>query len=637
MVNKMTKIPLKLYILIVLTFSTGIVFAQTSSQSGGKELQQSLQQAKELESQGDLNGAISIYNKTATAYWVNGKLTEANAIFLDAAAAAERLGNQNALKVIYTNLGMVNVDLEQYAKAISYFEKSLSINRIQKNKTETTSTLINIANAYKEQEKYTKALEYAEQANSLALEINNARLLRNTYSLLAEINETLGNSDKSAEYFSLYTAFSRKIQREEQLKKEAEAKKMVQEAQGQLHAVKTEKELTEKELSEKQQVLETVKDSLSKVEQLTQEQKLKIDLLNKENALSEAKLKNQILVRNIFVVIITATLGILALITHYYLQKKRSNEELARQKAMIEAKSNELMEALQQIEKQNRNITSSINYAQRIQQALLPTYDQLVNYIPDSFIMFRPREIVSGDFYWFSAYGGQNVATNKRNRYMITLPNIPDNEFGLLIAAVDCTGHGVPGAFMSMIGLNLLDVLVRSGLTQPNLILNELHILVRHLLKQEDSDSRDGMDMALLHIKGDVKTIEFSGAKNPLIYISNNECHIIKGNPISIGGLQKEEKREFTLHSFTIDSPTSFYLFSDGFIDQFGGPENLKFTSARFRDMLKRIHQQPMVVQQEQLETALDEWMGSENTQIDDVLVIGLHLTGQPFNLDKLA
>jgi len=363
MVNKMTKISIKLYILIVLTFSTGIVFAQTSSQSGGKELQQSLQQAKELESQGDLNGAISIYNKTATVYWVNGKLTEANAIFLDAAAAAERLGNQNALMVIYTNLGMVNVDLEQYAKAISYFEKSLSINRSQKNKTETTSTLINIANAYKEQEKYTKALEYAEQANSLALEINNARLLRNTYSLLVEINETLGNSDKSAEYFSLYTAFSRKIQREEQLKKEAEAKKMVQEAQGQLHAVKTEKELTEKELSEKQQVIETVKDSLSKVEQLTQEQKLKIDLLNKENALSEAKLKNQILVRNIFILIITATLGILALISHYYLQKKRSNEELARQKAMIEAKSNELMEALHQIEKQNRNITSSINYA----------------------------------------------------------------------------------------------------------------------------------------------------------------------------------------------------------------------------------------------------------------------------------
>lgn len=609
--------------------------AQTTALTGNKELQNNLQQARELESNGDLNGALSIYNKTATAYWVNGKLTEARDIFLNAASVAERLGNQNALKIIYNNLGMVNVDLERYTEAITYFEKCLAINRAQRNKAETTSTLINLANTYKELEKYPKALENAEQANAIALEINDAKLLRNTYSLLAEIHEALGNSDKSAEYFSLYTAFSRKIQREEQLKKEAEAQKIVEEAKGQLNVIKTEKQLTEKELNEKQRILETVKDSLDRVEQLTQEQKLQIDLLNKENALREAKIKNQILVRNIFIVVIAASLGMLGLITHYYLQKKRSNEELARQKAMVEAKSQELMQALQQIEKQNRDITSSINYAQRIQQALLPTYDQLISYIPNAFIMFRPREIVSGDFYWFAAYGGQGIAANKQNRQMIALPHIPENEFGFLIAAVDCTGHGVPGAFMSMIGLNLLDVLVRSGLTQPNLILNELHKQVRYLLKQENNDSRDGMDMALLRIHGDGRTIDYAGAKNPLIYITNNDCQIIKGDPYPIGGLQKEEKREFTLHTFTIDSPTSLYLFSDGYIDQFGGPENLKFTSKRFKELLQSIHHQPMIVQQEQLETTLDHWIGSDNTQIDDVLVIGLQLSAKPFNLNS--
>lgn len=609
--------------------------AQTSTLNSSKELQNNLQQAKQLESNGDLNGALTIYNKTATAYWVNGKLTEARDIFLNAASVAERLGNQNALKIIYTNLGMVNVDLERYNEAITYFEKGLAINRAQKNKAETTSTLINLANTYKELENYPKALENAEQANTIALEINDAKLLRNTYSLLAEIHEALGNSEKSSEYFSLYTAFSRKIQREEQLKKEAEAQKMVAEAKGQLDVIKTEKQLTEKELNEKQRILETVKDSLDKVEQLTQEQKLQIDLLNKENALREAKIKNQILVRNIFIVVIAATLGMLGLITHYYLQKKRSNEELARQKAMVEAKSQELMQALQQIEKQNRDITSSINYAQRIQQALLPTYDQLVNYIPNAFIMFRPREIVSGDFYWFAAYGGQGIAASKQNRHMIALPNIPENEFGFLIAAVDCTGHGVPGAFMSMIGLNLLDVLVRSGLTQPNLILNELHKQVRYLLKQENNDSRDGMDMALLRIHGDGRTIDYAGAKNPLIYITHNDCQMIKGDTFPIGGLQKEEKREFTLHTITINSPTSLYLFSDGYIDQFGGAENQKFTSKRFREMLLNIHNQPMVVQQEQLETAFDQWIGTGNTQIDDVLVIGLQLTAKPFNLDS--
>jgi serine phosphatase RsbU (regulator of sigma subunit) len=627
---------LQISVLIILfAFAHFTPHSQTVQHSNSKELQNSIQQAKELEDNGDLNGALSIYNKTATAFWVNGNLAEARDIFLNAASVAQRLGNQNALKVIYTNLGMIYVDLEQYGETITHFEKSLAINRSQNNKAETTATLINIANAYKELGRYPKALEYAELANSIALEINNAKLLRNTYSLLAEIHKALGNSDKSSEYFSLYTAFSRKIQREEQLKKEAEAQKIVDEAKGQLQVIKSEKELTEKELTEKQRVLETVKDSLDKVEQLTQEQKLQIDLLNKENALREEKIKNQILVRNIFIVIIAATLGMLGLITHYYLQKKRSNEELAHQKAMVEAKSQELMEALQQIEKQNRDITSSINYAQRIQQALLPTYDQLVSHIPNAFIMFRPREIVSGDFYWFAAYGGQGVATSKQNRHMIALPNIPENHFGFLIAAVDCTGHGVPGAFMSMIGLNLLDVIVRSGLTQPNLILNELHKQVRYLLKQENNDSRDGMDMALIRIDGDGRTIEFAGAKNPVVYITNNECFTIKGDPVPIGGSQKEEKREFTLHTITIDSPTSFYLFSDGYIDQFGGPESLKFTSKRFREMLFDNHNLPMVAQQEKLETAIDEWMVTENNQIDDILVIGLHLTGKPFKIDN--
>lgn len=610
---------------IVLTFFFAFVHfiaqSQTTFTSGTKALHNALQQASELESNGDLNGALTIYTKTATAYWLNGKFTEARDIFLNAATVAEKLGNQNALKVIFTNLGMINIDLEQYNDAIAYFERVLSINRNQKNKAETVSTLLNLASAYKEQEQYSKALEYANQANTIALEINDAKLLRNTYSLLSEIHESLGNLEKSSEYFSLYTAFSRKIQREEQLKREVETQKIVDKAKEQLQEIKIEKGNTERELIEKQQILETVKDSLDKVEQLTQEQKLQIDLLNKENALREEKIKNQILVRNIFIVIIAATLGMLGLITHYYLQKKRSNEELARQKAMIE--------------KQNRDITSSINYAQRIQQALLPTYDQLVSYIPNAFIMFRPREIVSGDFYWFAAYGGQGVAANKQNRHMIALPNIPKSDFGFLIAAVDCTGHGVPGAFMSMIGLNLLDVIVRSGLTQPNLILNELHKQVRHLLKQENNDSRDGMDMALVRIHGNGRTIDYAGAKNPLIYISNNECHMIKGDPVPIGGLQKEEKREFTLHSITIDSPTSLYLFSDGYIDQFGGPENLKFTSKRFKETLQNIHHYPMVVQQEQLETTLDDWMGKENFQIDDVLVIGLQLTGQPFNLDS--
>ena len=415
---------------------------------------------------------------------------------------------------------------------------------------------------------------------------------------------------------------------------------MVNQAQSQLSEIKTQKELTEQELQAKQQALETVSDSLAKAEQLTQEQQMEINLLNKEKQLQDITIKNQKLVRNIFIVIILAVLGIVIMITRYYLQKKKSNEklekqnrEIAAQRDLIEAKSNELLIAMQQIEKQNRDITSSINYAQRIQEALLPTYDMLIPTINDAFILFHPREIVSGDFYWFSGYTGSKTAKTSSNRHFIQLPNKAENESGFLIAAVDCTGHGVPGAFMSMIGLNLLDTLARSGITNPNEMLNEMHRYVRYLLKQENNDSRDGMDMALCNITNNGQTIEFAGAKNPLYYIANGELFQIKGDPVPIGGLQKEEKREFTLHTINIDSPTSFYIFSDGFIDQFGGSDGQKFSSKRFKELLLKIHDLPMLQQQEILETTLEEWRGEEYQPIDDVLIVGFRLSGKPIQI----
>jgi len=615
----------------------GLAQTKTLSPTQQKEIQDNINQAKELEASGDFNSAISIYTKTATTYWVTGNATEAKTLFQKAINLSQSIGNNNALKILYTNIGMIDVDQENYSEAISYFEKCLTINRQQNRKPEITSTLINIANAYKDSDHPKQALKPAEEANSIAKEINDPKLLRNTYSLLSEIYDALGDANKSAEYFSLYTAFSRKIQRDEVQKKEAQAKELVNQAQSQLSEIKTQKELTEQELQAKQQALETVSDSLAKAELLTQEQQMEINLLNKEKQLQEITIKNQKLVRNIFIVIILAVLGIVIMITRYYLQKKKSNEklekqnrEIAAQRDLIEAKSNELLVAMQQIEKQNRDITSSINYAQRIQEALLPTYDMLIPTINDAFILFHPREIVSGDFYWFSGYTGSKSIKTSSNRHFIQLPNKTENESGFLIAAVDCTGHGVPGAFMSMIGLNLLDTLARSGITSPNEMLNEMHRYVRYLLKQENNDSRDGMDMALCNIKNNGQTIEFAGAKNPLYYITNGELFQIKGDPVPIGGLQKEDKREFTLHTINIDSPTSFYIFSDGFIDQFGGQDGQKFSSKRFKELLMKIHDLPMLQQQEILETTLEEWRGEEYQPIDDVLIVGFRLSGKP-------
>ena len=190
----MVKKLLLTYFLVLLCL---LVVPQTKSLSSAQqqEIQNNINQAKELEASGDFNSAISIYTKTATTYWVAGNATEAKTLFQKAINLSQSIGNNNALKILYTNIGMIDVDQENYSEAISYFEKCLAINRQQNRKPEIASTLINIANAYNDSEQPKQALKHAEEANTIAKEINDPKLLRNTYSLLSEICDALGDAN----------------------------------------------------------------------------------------------------------------------------------------------------------------------------------------------------------------------------------------------------------------------------------------------------------------------------------------------------------------------------------------------------------------------------------------------------------
>jgi serine phosphatase RsbU (regulator of sigma subunit) len=278
-------------------------------------------------------------------------------------------------------------------------------------------------------------------------------------------------------------------------------------------------------------------------------------------------------------------------------------------------------------------ITKSINYAKSIQQALLPRKEVLNDYLPESFIFFRPRDVVSGDFYWFTEVNRLNDLYETKEEFNNfeklkkqngQLVNIQNNKF--VLSAVDCTGHGVPGAFMSMIGYNLLDEIIATGHTRADIILNELHKGVRRALKQDVTENRDGMDMGLCVINNATRTISFAGAKNPLLYIKDGEIHELKADRNPIGGLQTEKKRKFQYQELSIDKPTSFYLFSDGFVDQFGGPKRRKFLMKNLKKLLIEIHGLPMAEQEKRLAKTFDEWKGTRNKQIDDVLVIGFKL-----------
>ncbi|TAE09873.1 MAG: hypothetical protein EAZ95_15480 [Bacteroidetes bacterium] len=295
------------------------------------------------------------------------------------------------------------------------------------------------------------------------------------------------------------------------------------------------------------------------------------------------------------------------------------NQVLQTQKQEIMLQKNNLLElheelwqqnnALQEsnliIQNQNQNIADSIQYAQRIQKSILPLEETIQKHLPEHFIFFQPRDVVSGDFYYFEE---------------------KDNK--LIFATIDCTGHGVPGAFMTMVASEILNEIVQNNmLTEPDLILNKLHKNIRKALKQTETDNRDGMDLALITIDKANKHVQYAGAKNPLIYIQNNELYVIKGDKMPIGGEQREQERIFTKHKIMIDSPTIFYLFSDGFQDQFGGEQGKKFTVGRLKELFLQIYTLPLPTQQQRLHETFKQWIArAGEKQIDDVLVAGIRL-----------
>ncbi len=289
-------------------------------------------------------------------------------------------------------------------------------------------------------------------------------------------------------------------------------------------------------------------------------------------------------------------------------QEKEKQKILSSQNEVLEVqvkeRTSEIEEQKKLIEEKNKDITDSINYAKRIQEAILPEQAHLEKLFADSFILFKPKDIVSGDFYWFTELENKKI-----------------------IVAADCTGHGVPGALMSMIGANILSKLIlEKGITQPAHILNELNEEVRTALKQREtaSETRDGMDISILCITGN--EVQYAGAHRPLYIIRNesNELTELKADKFSIGGIQ-EEKRTFTNHMLTLQKNDLVYLSSDGYADQFGGESGKKLMTKNFKEMLITMRAEPMREQKKTLENSIESWKGIRE-QVDDILVIGIRI-----------
>lgn len=395
-------------------------------------------------------------------------------------------------------------------------------------------------------------------------------------------------------------------------KQELLNQKLIQLEKQQLAIDKKELELAKKqeEINQSNKILEDQEEAISGQKELISEQK---SVLNEQ--LKEIHKQRLILYLFLAIITLVSILGYFMYRAYKIkkmanIQLREKNQEISQQKEEILTQRDEIESQVQlvtkqrdQITRQNKEITGSIVYAERIQSAILTLPEYFNKIIDQYFIFFKPKDIVSGDFYWASKQGKK-----------------------IVIAAVDCTGHGVPGAFMSMLGATFLtDIVDKNGITKPSEILNQLRNYIIDALKQKgrEGEVKEGMDMALCTIDRETNTLEYAGALNSLYYFQDDELLEIKADrqPVSITMYMKE----FTNHKLKIQRGDVFYMFSDGFPDQFGGPYGRKFMKKRFRDLLIKIHKLPMSKQHKELDKTFNAWKNEGNKeQVDDVLVIGM-------------
>jgi serine phosphatase RsbU (regulator of sigma subunit) len=291
---------------------------------------------------------------------------------------------------------------------------------------------------------------------------------------------------------------------------------------------------------------------------------------------------------------------------YIFLAEKKILEEKVRERTYeIQCQKNEIEQQRDIIDEKNANITSSIRYASHIQNAVLPATELINKLLPDSFILSKPKDIVSGDFYWLAE---------------------KDNK--IILAVADCTGHGVPGAFMSLLGIALLNEIVSiQGITRSDTIVTKLREEIIRSLQQSRKEitTLDGIDMALCVIDQQKRRIQYTGGMNDLVYIRDKKLEVVKADNLSVS-LLSYDSGPFTIKEIDCRKGDVFYLFSDGYLDQFGGESNKKYLRRRFYDTLLEMHELPMLSQREFLEKVLNVWM-RDNIQTDDITVMGFRLS----------
>ncbi|MES2565305.1 MAG: tetratricopeptide repeat protein [Bacteroidota bacterium] len=545
-----------------------------------KALDYYLQSLKVDEALNDDEGMLSSYNNIGLIYKEQGNNTRALQYFSQALVVAEKLKDKAGLSMTYNNMGLVFWQQKKFAAALANFFKVLEIDKALDNQVGIAQSYNNIGLIYYEQKNFPLSLEYHLKAVGLFLSLNDNEGLTLAYSNMASIYEKTGDLKKSEEYAKLSLDISTAIGRKE-------VQRNSYQTLAQVYALQK----NFKDAYKYQLLLTDIKDSLSNNESNKQiaEMSAKYETEKKEEQIKllEKDKKIQKTVRNSFIFAFALMLLLAGVSYQSFLNKRKANTQLAIKNELIEEKQKEILD--------------SINYAKRIQTAILPPNRIVKEHLPDSFILYKPKDIVAGDFYWLEHKNDQ-----------------------VLFAAADCTGHGVPGAMVSVICNNGLNRTVREyNITDPGKILDKTREIVIAEFEKSDEEVKDGMDISLCAFNHITHQILWAGANNPLWVIRDNEVIELRPDKQPIG--KYAEAKPFATHSMQLKKGDSFYIFTDGYVDQFGGEKGKKFKSSKLKELLLSISNQPMNEQHRILDETFGTWKGNLE-QVDDVCIIGVRV-----------
>lgn len=559
-------------------------------------------------------GIGAMYNNMSIAYKYLGDNREAIKALKTALKFYRISGDSLQIYIPYLNIGDNYLKMGVYDSSRLYLDSAIYYSKIY-NKSTTTEGYVNywIGEIYYEQKNYNKALEYFKNSHAIRLEYNDIDDQTYTYLGIGKTLVKLGKQKEALKY----------LEQAIENAKKANARKRIMMSHSELAELYYTKSDYKNSIFHLKKYL-SLKDSIFNDEKAmaimsartkfdVENKEKEIELLNMKNVMAEKnkKLQDAELQENKtkqLLLYLGLSFALIAIAGLFFVIKKRNqtNKILNNQKVAIEKSNKALIYQKQIVEEKNKEITDSIQYAKRIQSAILPPNKVVKEYLQESFIYYKPKDIVAGDFYWL-----ESVAPKGKN-----------DTSKILFAAADCTGHGVPGAMVSVVCNNGLNRSVREyGLIEPGEILDKTREIVVEEFEKSEEEVKDGMDIALCCLEGN--TLKYAGAHNPLWIIRGEELIEVKANKQPIG--QFDNPEPYTTHTIELQKGDSIYIFSDGYADQFGGEKGKKLKTTNFKRLLLSIQKEPMQKQRDLIDKAFEKWKGNLE-QLDDVCIIGVRI-----------